>query len=115
MLANRRVLPLVNRRWVSGHLKEVIAMRREFYTAYRYSGCCLRGRKETRCRTQTDRKSTRLNSSHTVISYAVFCLKKKNKTTLDGHSPVISNYKVVASDLTDRLPDGNYQLLVNRE
>src|SRR5438034_2935776 len=29
-----------------------------------------------------DRKSTRLNSSHTVISYAVFCLKKKkNKTT----------------------------------
>src|SRR5438034_3787223 len=28
-----------------------------------------------------DRKSTRLNSSHTVISYAVFCLKKKNNTT----------------------------------
>src|SRR5437588_2202810 len=28
-------------------------------------------------RRQRDRKSTRLNSSHTVISYAVFCLKKK--------------------------------------
>src|SRR5438034_8062271 len=28
-----------------------------------------------------DRKSTRLNSSHTVISYAVFCLKKKTKNT----------------------------------
>src|SRR5256885_8355381 len=28
---------------------------------------------------QRDRKSTRLNSSHLVISYAVFCLKKKNK------------------------------------
>src|SRR5256885_13176824 len=27
----------------------------------------------------SDRKSTRLNSSHLVISYAVFCLKKKNK------------------------------------
>src|SRR5438132_5654368 len=27
---------------------------------------------------EEDRKSTRLNSSHTVISYAVFCLKKKN-------------------------------------
>src|SRR5256885_16841081 len=27
-----------------------------------------------------DRKSTRLNSSHLVISYAVFCLKKKNST-----------------------------------
>src|SRR5438034_4890670 len=29
-----------------------------------------------------DRKSTRLNSSHTVISYAVFCLKKKRKGKL---------------------------------
>src|SRR5438034_11655649 len=29
-------------------------------------------------RFSSDRKSTRLNSSHTVISYAVFCLKKKN-------------------------------------
>src|SRR5207253_10832958 len=29
----------------------------------------------------TDRKSTRLNSSHVAISYAVFCLKKKTKTT----------------------------------
>src|SRR3712207_7784102 len=29
----------------------------------------------------TDRKSTRLNSSHANISYAVFCLKKKNKST----------------------------------
>src|SRR5437773_4030596 len=28
-----------------------------------------------------DRKSTRLNSSHITISYAVFCLKKKNKNT----------------------------------
>src|SRR5256885_5698309 len=30
-------------------------------------------------RFHADRKSTRLNSSHLVISYAVFCLKKKNK------------------------------------
>src|SRR5438034_3059095 len=30
---------------------------------------------------EQDRKSTRLNSSHTVISYAVFCLKKKKKNT----------------------------------
>src|SRR5438034_6904669 len=30
-----------------------------------------------------DRKSTRLNSSHTVISYAVFCLKKKKKQNKD--------------------------------
>src|SRR5256885_3897570 len=31
-------------------------------------------------RLHTDRKSTRLNSSHLVISYAVFCLKKKKTT-----------------------------------
>src|SRR2546426_4090884 len=31
--------------------------------------------------TSPDRKSTRLNSSHLVISYAVFCLKKKKKST----------------------------------
>src|SRR5947207_9788375 len=31
-----------------------------------------------------DRKSTRLNSSHTVISYAVFCLKKKKKAIQQG-------------------------------
>src|SRR5205085_11553375 len=30
------------------------------------------------CRLTRDRKSTRLNSSHSQISYAVFCLKKKN-------------------------------------
>src|SRR5256885_4879232 len=34
-------------------------------------------------RHRTDRKSTRLNSSHLVISYAVFCLKKKKKTHYD--------------------------------
>src|SRR3712207_8076180 len=33
-----------------------------------------------RGRAVADRKSTRLNSSHANISYAVFCLKKKNKT-----------------------------------
>src|SRR5256885_5450948 len=33
---------------------------------------------------QTDRKSTRLNSSHLVISYAVFCLKKKKTTERAG-------------------------------
>src|SRR5260221_10723970 len=32
-----------------------------------------------------DRKSTRLNSSHTVISYAVFCLKKKKKVLEQSH------------------------------
>src|SRR5260221_10520439 len=38
-----------------------------------------------------DRKSTRLNSSHTVISYAVFCLKKK-KTKNTELQPIHYNY-----------------------
>src|SRR5258708_26669959 len=37
-------------------------------------------------RDQRDRKSTRLNSSHQIISYAVFCLKTKEHTS-DLHSP----------------------------
>src|SRR5256885_2459506 len=35
----------------------------------------------------TDRKSTRLNSSHLVISYAVFCLKKKKNTSATPVTP----------------------------
>src|SRR5256885_9756389 len=38
----------------------------------------LRGRARAALPARRDRKSTRLNSSHLVISYAVFCLKKKN-------------------------------------
>src|SRR5260221_10840988 len=37
------------------------------------------GALDTAASAWADRKSTRLNSSHTVISYAVFCLKKKKK------------------------------------
>src|SRR2546430_7102621 len=40
-----------------------------------------------------DRKSTRLNSSHSQISYAVFCLKKKKKTTHQhSHLSIISTH-----------------------
>src|SRR5256885_6833673 len=38
-----------------------------------------------------DRKSTRLNSSHLVISYAVFCLKKKKKHTVT-HSRCVTHF-----------------------
>src|SRR5438132_10426126 len=40
------------------------------------------------CQRCQDRKSTRLNSSHTVISYAVFCLKKKiyNKSRQENYN-----------------------------
>src|SRR5437868_12367660 len=39
---------------------------------------------------QRDRKSTRLNSSHVSISYAVFCLKKK-KTNHNGRDAIVVN------------------------
>src|SRR5256885_8145806 len=55
-----------------------------------------------------DRKSTRLNSSHLVISYAVFCLKKKkipneHILTLHGaHRPACGYDHVVRSPLVDK-------------
>src|SRR5256885_12268396 len=45
---------------------------------------------------QVDRKSTRLNSSHLVISYAVFCLKKKKTNTAPRYLTHTS-YTAVAS------------------
>src|SRR5688572_32671256 len=42
---------------------------------------------------EPDRKSTRLNSSHSQISYAVFCLKKKNTP----HSTVFISFKLMPS------------------
>src|SRR5438132_8491366 len=47
-----------------------------------------------------DRKSTRLNSSHTVISYAVFCLKKKNKSqTASPTTPTTTAFMQIAARL----------------
>src|SRR5438552_7000285 len=44
--------------------------------------------------TARDRKSTRLNSSHQIISYAVFCLKKKNTQKSSSSSAIDSNVPV---------------------
>src|SRR2546422_6837755 len=46
-------------------------------------------------RTSTDRKSTRLNSSHGYISYAVFCLKKKKKNNVEQYEPISDKHRVV--------------------
>src|SRR5256885_4435699 len=43
-----------------------------------------------------DRKSTRLNSSHLVISYAVFCLKKKKKSVIGAQLTEPLLYRVCA-------------------
>src|ERR1022692_4070341 len=50
-----------------------------------------------------DRKSTRLNSSHLVISYAVFCLKKKKPPTIPWHATLI--YELHVKGFTMRHPD----------
>src|SRR5438034_6630781 len=49
-----------------------------------------------RRRRRLDRKSTRLNSSHTVISYAVFCLKKK-KTQQDAKRKEAQNHDPITT------------------
>src|SRR5207302_4620746 len=51
---------------------------------------------------ESDRKSTRLNSSHVKISYAVFCLKKKKKKTHFVHHTLlysVFNSLLIALDL----------------
>src|SRR2546426_2665356 len=50
--------------------------RRDWYRNRWLTACC---RHFGFCNFRRDRKSTRLNSSHLVISYAVFCLKKKKR------------------------------------
>src|SRR5438270_4847340 len=58
-----------------------------FHFALRDGGFLFLGKAETLATHSEDRKSTRLNSSHSQISYAVFCLKKKiTKTRLSGQS-----------------------------
>src|SRR2546430_3939068 len=47
-------------------------------------------------RGERDRKSTRLNSSHSQISYAVFCLKKKKKKIKKQHSRQQTIHKTVS-------------------
>src|SRR3954449_6024069 len=45
---------------------------------------------------RSDRKSTRLNSSHTLISYAVFCLKKKRDLLAHLQQPRLAARKALA-------------------
>src|SRR5256885_6815392 len=66
-----------------------VGARAEFFRSAARPGMGQQRRSGAECPRQSrrqhgpqDRKSTRLNSSHLVISYAVFCLKKKKKYTL---------------------------------
>src|SRR5256885_12822663 len=51
-----------------------------------------------------DRKSTRLNSSHLVISYAVFCLKKKTTRMLGATNHGIMQYAATGCDPRSSVP-----------
>src|ERR1022692_938936 len=69
------------------------------------SGCtaCPRGGRGLRARRSvgrgklSDRKSTRLNSSHLVISYAVFCFKKKNHRALIHVNAVLTMTPIIVA------------------
>src|SRR2546427_4601180 len=58
-------------------LAEVRDDKEEYRRAHRGARDAKRGPPRAKRRADQDRKSTRLNSSHSQISYAVFCLKKK--------------------------------------
>src|SRR5256885_5631236 len=66
---------------------------------------------------KADRKSTRLNSSHLVISYAVFCLKKKKPIFHLSHPPPPMQYTLLPCYLPHRLQSqhfshGNFSLIL---
>src|SRR5947209_16452764 len=64
---------------------------------------CFNGTKNERAKLKDyhrDRKSTRLNSSHANISYAVFCLKKKNNAS---KSPNVNTERLRAKDIPGRV------------
>src|SRR2546430_7054979 len=60
-------------------------------------GAARGGRRGPRHGSGSDRKSTRLNSSHSQISYAVFCLKKKK--TIKSHHTLQPDPSTTTSDL----------------
>src|SRR2546426_3979908 len=61
-------------------------------------GVRLRERQRASAGADSDRKSTRLNSSHLVISYAVFCLKKKKKKHNSTTRRCRIKYRMVKAD-----------------
>src|SRR6266496_2706513 len=71
-----------------------------FRSPARVTGTVHSPRRTSACTETGDRKSTRLNSSHVEISYAVFCLKKKKE-----------NYSILTDILNNSV--GNYSIDIN--
>src|SRR3954462_15204637 len=62
----------------------------------------------------SDRKSTRLNSSHTIISYAVFCLKKKSVVRSEEHTSELQSHdnlvcRLLLDETTGKLRVGDLE------
>src|SRR3712207_8032498 len=82
-------------------IREMLALKEQGRVgAVVVAGCLAERKKEDLLReVPEDRKSTRLNSSHANISYAVFCLKKKKTTILryhlfvDKHLPALLQHR----------------------
>src|SRR3712207_8112140 len=68
-------------------IPEILKARADDETIRVWSAGCASGEETYSIAMLLDRKSTRLNSSHANISYAVFCLKKKK---MQAHSVIIS-------------------------
>src|SRR5207249_6434986 len=66
-------------------------------------------RRYARRRAHRDRKSTRLNSSHVSISYAVFCLKKKNTYATVGATRLATLWEVAAAAPAPLFVPSRYQ------
>src|SRR5256885_13273352 len=75
-MATARVIASIQKAARPANAIQVIAIGHQFWWEYRYPGLKVVTANELHVPVR-DRKSTRLNSSHLVISYAVFCLKKK--------------------------------------
>src|SRR5438876_8259072 len=72
--------------------------------AVRCCECALPARRNVAGAGRADRKSTRLNSSHPSISYAVFCLKKKKH--LQAHPP-LHHYLLFSCSLLSCITDSH--------
>src|SRR3954463_6472014 len=66
---------------------------------------------------RSDRKSTRLNSSHTIISYAVFCLKKKRSeehtSELQSHDNLVCRLMIEKKSIKFMLAPKSHSSLLN--
>src|SRR5258708_19104282 len=77
--------------WDTNILEELVLLKSDGFPTYHLAAM-----------TDEDRKSTRLNSSHQIISYAVFCLKKKKKNRIT--SSIFAHITICSSSRPRELP-----------